>query len=138
MDTPASPTPPPAGTATTSPVPKKGLGTGAKVGIGCGALLLVAIIALVVFSFLFGGKIAKFAQDAQENPTRATAELMVSAGSMELVAEDDVNKRYTIKEPETGELTTIYWDAAKNAPEVIKGDFSAIPPATAEPAAIEE
>ena len=44
-----------------------------------------------------------------------------------MVVEDDVNKRYTVKEKSTGKLTTIYWSTAKSAPEVIPGDFTAIP-----------
>jgi hypothetical protein len=114
--------------------PKKGLGTGAKIGIGCGAIVLLAIIAFVVATVIFGGKLKDFAEEAQKNPTRATATMMVKAsvGTMEMVAEDDVNKRYTVKETKTGKLTTIYWNEKTNAPEVIEGDFSAIP---VEPAA---
>ena len=52
-----------------------------------------------------------------------------SVGTMEMVAEDDANKRYTVKETKTGKLTTIYWSEKTNAPEVIEGDFSAIPAA---------
>jgi hypothetical protein len=83
---------------------------------------------------MFGGKLKKFAEDAQKNPTRATAKMMVnvSAGAIEMVAEDDANKRYTVKETKTGKMTTIYWSEKKNAPEVVEGDFSAIP---AEPVA---
>lgn len=113
--------------------PKKGLGTGAKIGIGCGAVVLLVIIAFVIATVMFGGKLKNFAEEAQKNPTRATATMMVQAsvGTMEMVAEDDANKRYTIKETKTGKLTTIYWNEKTNAPEVIEGDFSAIP---AEPA----
>jgi hypothetical protein len=122
-----------------APAPKKGLGTGAKIGIGCGAVALLAIIGFVIVSVMSYGKLKNFAEDAQKNPTRATAEMMVkvSVGNIEMVAEDDANKRYTVKETKTGKLTTIYWNAKTNAPEVIEGDFSAIPaesPAEAAPA----
>lgn len=112
--------------------PKKGLGTGAMIGIGCGGIVLLAIIGVVIAGVMFGGKLKQFSEDAQKNPTRATATMMVSVsgGSMELIAEDDVNKRYTVKEKKTGTLTTIYWDEKKKAPEVIPGDFSAIPTET--------
>lgn len=112
--------------------PKKGLGTGAKIGIGCGVIVLLAIIAAVIGSVMLGGKIKEFADEAQKNPTRATASMMVkvSAGTIEMVAEDDANKRYTVKETKTGKLTTIYWNEKTNKPEVIEGDFSAIPAAT--------
>lgn len=122
-----------------APAPKKGLGTGAKIGIGCGAVVLLAVIAVVIVTLYFTPKMKQFAEDAQKNPTRATAEMMVkvSVGNIEMVAEDDANKRYTVKETKTGKLTTIYWNAKTNAPEVIEGDFSAIPadsPADAAPA----
>jgi hypothetical protein len=114
--------------------PKKGLGTGAKIGIGCGVVVLLGIIAFVIASVMLGGKIKEFAEEAQKNPTRTTATTMVkfSGGAMEMVAEDDANKRYTVKETKTGKLTTIYWNEKTNAPETIEGDFSAIP---VEPAA---
>jgi hypothetical protein len=122
-------TPPPASPQAPPSVTKKGLGTGAKIGIGCGAIVIIAIIAFVIGMVIFGGKLKDFAQEAQKNPTRATATMMVKAsvGTMEMVAEDDVNKRYTIKETKSGKLTTIYWNEKTNAPEVIEGDFSAIP-----------
>ena len=108
---------------------KKGLGKGAKIGIGCGAIVLLAAIALVIGSVMLGGKVKEFAEQAQKNPTRATAEMMVkvSAGNMEMVAEDDANKRYTVKETKSGKLTTVYWSDKKGSPEVVEGDFSAIP-----------
>jgi hypothetical protein len=108
---------------------KKGLGTGAKIGLGCGALVLLVIIGIVVVGVIFGGKLKEFVEEAQENPTRATAAMMVSAsrGSLEMVAEDDEGKRYTLRDTKSGKFTTVYWDAAKNAPEVIEGEFSDIP-----------
>jgi hypothetical protein len=105
-----------------APPAKKGLSTGAKVGIGCGGLVLLALIGLVIAAFVLGPKLAKMG----ENPTRATASVMVMAGG-EMVAEDDVAKRYTVKDKKSGVLTTIYWDEASQAPKVVEGDFSAIP-----------
>ena len=123
---------------TPPPLQKKGLGPLAWVGIGCGGIVVLVIIAFVVSAVLFGGKIKQFAEDAQKNPTRVTATTMVtmSGGQFEMIAEDDVNKRYTVREKQNGKLTTIYWDERKKAPEVISGDFSAIPAdssATSEP-----
>ena len=115
---------------TSSPTPqKKGLGVLAWLGIGCGGLVVLGVIGLVVFYMMFGGKIKQFAEDAQKNPTRATASLMVSAsaGQFEMVAEDDAHLRYTVKAKQGGQLTTIYWDEKKKAPVTIPGDFSAIP-----------
>jgi hypothetical protein len=118
-----------------TPTPKKGLGTGAKIGIGCGAVVLLAIIGFIVVGVFLGGKLKNFAEEAQKNPTRATASLLVSTGAVEMVAEDDANKRYTVKDKKSGALTTIYWDAKKNTAVTISGDFSAIPtePATITP-----
>ena len=114
---------------TNTPPQKKGFGPLAWVGIGCGGLLVLGVIAFAVFAMVIGPKMKKFADEAQNNPTRAAASLMVSvsAGQMEMVAEDDANKRYTVKHKQTGKLTTIYWSKKKNTAEVIEGDFSAIP-----------
>jgi hypothetical protein len=116
---------------------KKGLGPLAVVGIGCGGLTLLAIIALVVGGIFFGGKAKGYLEEAKKDPTGATARMMVSAsfGQIEMVSEDPTNKRYTVKAKGTGDLTTIYWDEKKQAPGMVKGDFSAIPVAGAEPAA---
>jgi hypothetical protein len=137
METQQPPTIPPSPLTPPQQIPKKGLGTGAKIGIGCGALLILAIIGGIIGGIMLGGKLKTFAENAQKNPTRTMADIMVtaSAGTMEMVAEDDANKRYTVKEKKSGTLTTIYWDEVKRAPEVIPGDFSAIPlnSATVEP-----
>ncbi len=118
--------------ATPPPIQKKGLGALAWVGIGCGGLIFLIVIALAIGMFFFGGKIKQFAEDAQKNPTRtmATTMVTVSGGGFEMVNEDDANKRYTVREKKSGALTTIYWDKKKQAPEVIPGDFSAIPAAS--------
>lgn len=129
MDTMDTNTTPPVNPNASPAVPKKGLSTVAMIGIGCGGIVLIAIIAIVIGSVMLGGKLKGFAEEASKNPTRAAASVMVSmsAGTMEMVAEDDANKRYTVKETKTGKLTTIYWDEKKSAPAVIEGDFTAIP-----------
>lgn len=103
------------------------------IGIGCGGIVLLAIIGIVIATVMFGGKLKQVAEEAQKNPTRATATMMVSmsGGAIVMVEEDDANKRYTVKETKTGTMTTIYWSEKKQAPEVIQGDFSAIPSETA-------
>ncbi len=103
------------------------------IGIGCGGIVLLGIIGIIIAAVLLGPKAVQFADEAKKNPTRATATMMVSAsmGNMEMVAEDEVNKRYTVKDKRSGVLTTIYWSAKKKAPEVVQGDFSAIPAETA-------
>ncbi len=137
MENQPSPLTPPSQFPQAQQAPKKGLGTGAKVGIGCGVVVILATIGIIIASVMlfgkFSGKFKEFADDAKKNPTRATATMMVtvSAGNMTMVAEDDANKRYTVKDAKTGNLTTIYWSEAKKAPEIIQGDFSAIPTAPA-------
>lgn len=115
---------------------KKGLGVFAWLGIGCGALIVILIIVGVIAFVVLGPKVKElgpkfkeFAEEAQKNPTRATATAMVSmsAGQFEIVAEDDVNKRYTVRQKGNGQLTTIYWDAKQGKPLTVMGDFSAIP-----------
>ncbi len=111
------------------PSQKKGLGVFAWLGIGCGALLVIMVIGGVIASVFLGPKIKQFAEDAQKDPTRMTATTMVSVslGQIEMVKEDQVNKRYTVRQKGTGQLTTIYWDARQGKPVVVQGDFSAIP-----------
>ena len=123
-------TPPP-------PLEKKGLGALAWIGIGCGGIVVLGIIIFVVLGFAFGGKLKQFAADVQKDPTRTMATTMVtmSVGQIEMVAEDEANKRYTVREKSNGKLTTIYWSEKKKAPEVIPGDFSAIPAEDAAPQA---
>ena len=121
---------------TPPPLEKKGLGVLGWLGIGCGGIIVLGVIGVIVFTMMFGGKIKQFAEDVQKNPTRTTATTMVtmSAGQFEMAAEDDANKRYTVREKQTGRLTTIYWNEKKKAPEIIAGDFSAIPAADSAPA----
>lgn len=115
---------------------KKGLGALAWVGIGCGGLLVLAVIAVAVFAMIVTPRIKKLADEGQKNPTRMVASAMVnfSMGQIEWIAEDEANKRYTVREKQSGKLTTIYWSKRKNAPETIVGDFSAIPAEDAAPA----
>ncbi len=115
----------------TPPLPpqKKGLGPLAWIGIGCGGLVVLGIIVALVLGVVYGKKAKAFVEEAQKNPTRVTATTMVtvSGGQIEMVEQDDANKRYTVREKQSGKLTTIYWDERAHAPNVIEGDFSKIP-----------
>jgi hypothetical protein len=123
----------------TSPAPplppgqKKGLSGLAWFGIGCGGLVLLVIVAFIVAGVFFGGKLRDFSKEVQKNPTRATASALVTMGVGEMVAEDDVNKRYTVREKQSGKLTTFYWDAKSGSAKTVDGDFSAIPAEAREP-----
>jgi hypothetical protein len=90
---------------------------------------VLGIIALVVSYFLFGPKVKEYLETAQKDPTRALATLTVNVGGgqVEMVQEDQANKRYTVRDKKTGKLTTIYWNEKTHAPETVEGDFSAIP-----------
>ena len=113
-----------------NPAPQKqGMGALAWIGIGCGGIVALLIVGFLVVTFMFGGKIKQFAEDVQKDPVRtmATTAVSLSGGQIEMVAQDEAGKRYTIKDKRTGKLTTMYWDEKKQAPEVIEGDFSAIP-----------
>jgi hypothetical protein len=111
------------------PIQKNGLGALGWIGIGCGGIVVLGIIAVVVAFTMFAPRLKNFAEELQKNPARAAATTMVTvgAGQIEMVAEDDANKRYTVREKQNGKLTTIYWDEKKKAAEIIQGDFSAIP-----------
>jgi hypothetical protein len=123
----------------TPPPQKKGLGVLAWLGLGCGGLILLLVIVFAVIAMKFGPQAKQFLADAQKNPTRlaATTAVKFGQGQIEMVAEDDVNKRYTLREKANGKLTTIYWDAKQQKPVTIEGDFSAIP-ADANPPATPE
>lgn len=86
---------------------------------------------------MLGPKFKKIGEDFAQNPARATATTAMnfSAGQLEMVEQDDVNRRYTLKAKKTGELTTIYFDVRTQKPETVKGDFSAIPQGATAPAA---
>ena len=124
-----------------SPTPdqKKGLGVFAWIGIGCGGLVALVLVACIALTVFFGGKFKDFVNDAEKNPARAavTFTMKISGGKFELVAEDDVQKRYTLKDKKSGELTTFYWDETKSSLESVEGDFSKIPAAKTESAPAE-
>ena len=118
----------------TPPPQKKGLGPLAWLGIGCGGIIVLAVIGIAVSVMFFGPKVKEsfknlkeFGEDAVKNPTRAPAAMMVKMGLAEMVKEDDVKHRYTVKEKQSGNLTTFYWSKSKNGPGKVTGDFSAIP-----------
>jgi uncharacterized iron-regulated membrane protein len=130
---------------------KKGLSGPAWLGIGCGSMIALVVVIGMLISLLFGPKIKEMAprvgaflesaeqrlapqvgkafETAQQNPARAAANLMIGAGQgkFEMSGEDDVNKRYTVRDKKSGVLFTIYWDAQANTVKSVKGDFSAIP-----------
>lgn len=110
------------------------------IAMGCGALIVIIVVVGVAATLLFGPQIKKYineagpklkqlGEEAKTNPTKAAADSMLqfSGGLFEMAAEDDVNKRYTVREKRSGQLTTFYWDAKAGKPKSVPGDFSAIP-----------
>ena len=133
---------------------KKKPGVLVWLGLGCGALVLVVILGGVAVGVLFWPKIKQYGEDYKKDPTRATAYALVgmsagvnvhknwSGGStsisltqFEMVKEDEANKRYTVRNKSTGQLSTIYWDAKRQKPMTVQGDFSAIPQDAGQPSA---
>jgi len=98
--------------------------------------VIVGIIIVVVAALFFGPKLKQIGQDFAKDPTRATVDIAVNAsfGQLEIVAHDEENKRYTLRQKSDGKLTTIYWDAKQQKPVTVEGDFSAIPPDANPPA----
>lgn len=119
-----------------TPPQKKGIGVLGWLGIGCGGIVVLVIIALVVGGAILTPKLKQLGEDFAKNPARATATTLVSVahGQIEMAAEDDVNRRYTIRDKKTGELTTIYFDIRTQKPVTVKGDFSSIPAGATGPA----
>lgn len=109
------------------PSQKKGIGALGWLGIGCGLVVFLAIIGVVVTTFFFGGKLKNFAEEAVSNPPRAAAGMVVNMGLAEWVTQDDEKKIYTIKEKQSGKVSTFYYSKKKQGPEQVTGDASAVP-----------
>ena len=81
-------------------IEKKGLGALAWIGIGCGGLIALVVIGFVVVTMMFGGKIKEFAENAQKDPARTTATMMVSMSA--------ILSRFAIQPPKAlGELRSL-------------------------------
>jgi hypothetical protein len=115
----------------TPPLPsqKNGLSGMAWLGIGCGGATVVGIIGAALLWCFAAPKLREITAEAAKDPTRAQAygTVKLSMGLIEMVAADEPNKRYTLREKDNGKITTIYWDAKQHRPVTVEGDFSAIP-----------
>ena len=103
-------TPPPAQPVTPTPPQKKGLGPLAWVGIGCLVLLLLAALTTATCSYFVGKKVKEVAGDLdfEENPIRASAEMMVRLNpELDLVEVDDDEGTMTIRNKRTDEVVTL-------------------------------
>jgi hypothetical protein len=103
-------TPPPAPPVTPAPAQKKGLGPLAWIGIGCVVLLLLAALMTATCSYFVGKKVKEVAGDLdfEENPIRASAEMMVRLNpELDLVEVDDDEGTMTIRNKRTDEIVTL-------------------------------
>jgi hypothetical protein len=100
--------PPPAPPQPVTPAQKKGLSPLAWIGIGCLVLLLLAALMTATCSYFVGKKIKDVAGDIEENPIRATAEMMVRLNpELDLVEVDDEEGTMTIRNKRTDEVVTV-------------------------------
>ena len=101
-------TPPPAPPLTPTPPQKKGLSPLAWVGIGCLVLLLLAALTTATCSYFVGKKVKEVASDFEDNPIRASAEMMVRLNpELDLVEVDDDEGTMTIRNKRTDEVVTL-------------------------------
>jgi hypothetical protein len=115
--------------ASTEQGEKRGIGPLGWVGVGCGGIVLAVVGGISIFWMKFGGEIREMKAEAEKNPARAAALgfVKVGGGKFEMAAEDELGRRYTVREVGTKKLMTFYWSSKTNALEMVEGDFSAIP-----------
>ncbi len=86
---------------------KKGLSPLAWVGIGCGGLIVLGLIAIVAGGMFVSGKVKQGLADANGNPERFAAEMVVKFNpDMEMVEANDEEGKMTIRMKKTGEEMT--------------------------------
>jgi hypothetical protein len=100
------------GTGQGTPVQgKKGLPVLAWIAIGCGGLVVLAGIAFTVLGWLAVGKMKDVASDFEDNPTKATAELVVRMNpDLEMVESDDDAGTITVREKSSGKVVTMNYE----------------------------
>ncbi len=90
------------------------------IAIGCGAIALICVLALGVGGYMFKKKVV---DPFQENPTIATAELIVRANpELEVVSSDPKAGTLTIKNTKTGETVTMNAEDIKEGKLTFKTD----------------
>lgn len=102
--TPSAPPPPPQAPPPSAPA-KKGLPPIAWVAIGCGALLLVGLVLAMAGGWFVAKQVKNVAQDFEDNPTMAAAEMFVRLNpELELVESDREKSTLKVRNKETGEV----------------------------------
>jgi hypothetical protein len=100
---------------TQAPPVKKGMSPLAWVGIGCAVILFLGVIAMGVVGYFVKKQVNKF----EKNPTMTAAEMAVRATpNLELVSSDEKTNSLTVKDKQTGEVTTF------SAADAAHGNFS--------------
>lgn len=100
---------------TSSQNSKKGLSPFAWVGIGCGGVAVLGLIAVVAGGMFVSNKVKEGLADANGNPERFAAEMIVKFNpEMEMVETNDEEGTMSIKMTKTGEVHTFsYADVAE-------------------------
>jgi hypothetical protein len=99
------------------------------IGVGFRAVVILGFIVVVAVGIFFGQELSQLSKDFAEDPTRTIANnfVKIGGGKVEMVAKNELGKRYTVREKFTGYLVTIYWDSKQQRPGLVLGDFSKIP-----------
>lgn len=111
-----TPPPPPTGDVPHGATPpptakKKGLSPLAWVGIGCGVILLIGLVAAALLVGWGAKKAGDMARDFEANPAMSAAKMAVRVNpELELVEADDEAGTLTVRNKETGEVTTVGLD----------------------------
>ena len=104
---PTPPTPAPQAPMASTPPPKKKTSIWVWVAVGCGGILVLGAILITVLGYLAAQKVKQMAEDFEEDPTRAAAELIVGlTPDLELIDTDDEG-RVTVRKESTGEEMTL-------------------------------
>ncbi len=92
-------------------------------------MVILGFIVVVAVGIFFGQELSQLSKDFAEDPTRTIANnfVKIGGGKVEMVAKNELGKRYTVREKFTGYLVTIYWDSKQQRPGLVLGDFSKIP-----------
>ena len=89
---------------------KKGLSPWAWVAIGCGGLIVVFFIVISLGGMFFAKKVGDMAEDFQENPAAAAEMLIKMNPDLELVESDRDEGTITIRDKDSGEVTTVNYE----------------------------
>jgi len=94
--------------------PNKGLSPLAWVGIGCGGLLVVGLVALVVVGMLVGKKVKDAVADADGNPERFAAEMIVKMNpDLEMIESGKEEGKRKIRVKKSGEEISVSYQDIK-------------------------